>query len=183
MSLVLGRPGCAAPPRKRGGFSLVELLVAASLASALLAAAWGWVWTTSSAARRTDAVAQGATAQAFAARMLRADLAVCVGLCPPDLGVCGPTALALLVRDVQTGDERVVKVAWDPGRRVLWRNAAGSYLAEGVASFSVRYFECDGDEIVPADGVLGFEARLRVHRVTLEWTTAAGSTLVAQDLP
>jgi len=182
-SLVRGHSGCAGRARSRRGFSLVELLIAVSLASALLAASWGWVWTTASAARRTDARAQGATARAFAARMLRADLAASVGLCPPDLGVCGPTTLALLCRDPQVGTEKVVTIAWDPRRGVLWRNAPGSYLAEGVTSCRVRYFACDGGELLPVDGVLGLDARRRVRRVTVEWTTAVGSLCVAGDLP
>jgi prepilin-type N-terminal cleavage/methylation domain-containing protein len=174
--------------RRRGrptlrGFSLVELLIAASLASALLAASWGWVWTTASAARVTDARAQGATAQAFAARMLRADLARCVGLGTPDVGICGPTKLTLTLRDPDSGVDEVVTIAWDPGRGVVWRKAAGSYLAEGVTAFAVRYFAGDGSEVVPVDGVLGLEARRRVRRVAVDWTSGPRHMLVAEDVP
>ena len=183
MPLTFARLGCGARQARCRGFSLVELLVAASLACALLAASWGWVWTTASAARRTDACAQAGTAQAFAARMLRADLARCVGLATPDLGVCGPTRLTLAMRDPISGVDEVVTIAWDPGRGVVWRKAAGSYLAEGVKSFVVRYFARDGGEVVPVDGVLGLEARSRVRRVAVEWTSAAGHMLVDEDLP
>jgi type II secretory pathway pseudopilin PulG len=168
---------------RRGGFSMVELLVAATLASTLLAASFGWLWTTAAAARGADAQAQGATAQAFAARMLRADLGTCVALCPPDLGVCGPTTLALLRREAGTGVETVVTIAWDPRRGVLWRNAAGSYLAEGVTSCAVRYFTPDGEEVVASDGTLGLEARRSVRRVRVEWTTVAGSAHVEGVVP
>ncbi len=165
------------------GLTLVELLVAAALASGLLADAWGWVWTTAAAARRTDAGAQTVTAQAFAARMLRADLAACVGLCPPALGVCGPSRLALLCRDPLTGGDKVTVVAWDPTRGVVWRNASGSYLAERVTAFRVRYFAADGTELSPVDGVLGREARVAARRVVVTWTTSAGETRVEEDLP
>ena len=183
MPLTDGRSSSAARLRGRPGFSLVELLIAASLACALLTASWSWVWTTASAARRTDAGAQVATAQAFAARMLRADLARCVGLAAPDLGVCGPTRLTLAMRDPVSGDDEVVTIAWDRGRGIVWRKAAGSYLAEGVTSFAVRYFASDGSEVVPVDDVLGLEARRRVRRVAIEWASVAGPMVVAEDLP
>ena len=175
------------PVHKRAGvargLTLVELLVAVALASGLLAAAWGWVWTTAAAARRADASAQTVTAQAFAARMLRADLAACVGLCPPALGVCGPTRLAVLCRDPLTGGEKVTIVAWDPTRRVVWRNASGSYLAERATAFSARYFAADGTELSPVAGVLGAEARAATRRVVVTWTTSAGETRIEEDLP
>lgn len=169
--------------RTTRGLTLVELLVAAALACGLLAAAWGWVWTTAAAARRADAGAQTVTAQAFATRMLRADLAACAGLCPPALGVCGPTRLAVLCRDPLSGDEKVTVVAWDPARRVVWRNASGSYLAERVTAFRTRYFAADGEELSPVDGVLGLEARAATRRVVVTWTTEAGETRVEEDLP
>jgi type II secretory pathway component PulJ len=172
-----------ARPRRELGFSLVELLIAASLAGVMLAASWGWLWTTASAARGADHRAQDATAQAFGARMLRADLARSVALGMPDQGVCGATRLTLLVRGPSTGIDEVVIVAWDPRRGVLWRKAAGSYLAEGVESMAVRYFARDGGEIVPVNGVLGLDARRSVRRVTVEWTSATGHVLVAGDLP
>ena len=172
-----------AGPRRKLGFSLVELLIAASLAGVMLAASWGWLWTTASAARGVDARAQDATAQAFGARMLRADLARSVALGMPDQGVCGATRLTLLVRGPSTGIDEVVIVAWDPRRGVLWRKAAGSYLAEGVKSMAVRYFARDGGEVVPVNDVLGLDARRSVRRVTVQWTSAAGDVLVAEDLP
>lgn len=169
-------------PRARG-LTLIELLVAGAIAGGLLAAAWGWVWTTAAAARRADAGAQAVTAQAFAARMLRADLAACAGLCPPDLGLCGPAGLAIVSRDPGSGDEKVTVVAWDPGRRVVWRNASGSYLAEGVTSFAVRYFAADGAELAPVAGVLSRDARELTRRVVVTWTSAAGVVRVEEELP
>jgi len=167
----------------RRGFTLVELLVAAALASGMLAAAWGWLWTSAAAARRVDFDAQAATAQAFAARRLRADLLSCAGLCPPELGVCGPSRLTLLRRDPASGDEEVTLVAWDPARGVLWRNAAGSYLAEGVTAFTVRYFTAAGEELLPVDGVLGLDEREAARRVVVSWTTSFGDVHLEQELP
>ena len=178
-----GMAGSCARPRSQPGFSLVELLIAASLAGVMLAASWGWLWTTASAARGADARAQDATAQAFGARMLRADLARTVALGAPGQGICGTTRLTLLARDPATGVDEVISVAWDPRRGVVWRKAAGSYLAEGVTSFAVRYFARDGGEVVPVNDVLGLDARRSVRRVTVEWTSAAGDVLVAEDLP
>jgi prepilin-type N-terminal cleavage/methylation domain-containing protein len=165
------------------GFSLVELLVAASLAATLLAASWGWVWTTARAARATDARAQVATADAFAARSLRADMARCVRLATPSEGVCGPATLALALRAARDGTTEVVTVAWDARRGVVWRKASGSYLAEGVTGFSVRYFDRNGEEEAPVSGALGPAARARVRRVVVEWSDAGGRTVVSEDLP
>jgi len=165
------------------GLTLVELLVAAAIAGGLLAAGWGWLWTTAAAARRADVGAQAATAQAFAARMLRADLAACAGLCPPDLGVCGPTRLAVVCRDPVGGEDDVRVVAWDPSRRVVWRNATGSYLCEGVTAFRVRYFDAAGAGLEPVDGVLGREARERTRLVVVTWTTPRGDVTVQEELP
>ncbi len=123
---ILGRR-----PRRELGFSLVELLIAASLAGVMLAASWGWLWTTASAARGADARAQDATAQAFGARMLRADLARAVALGAPDQGICGTTRLTLLARDPRTGVDEVVAVAWDPRRGVVWRKASGLVSRRG----------------------------------------------------
>ncbi len=169
--------------RWQRGLTLVELLIAASLACGLLAAAWGWVWTAAAVARKADGAAQYATAQAFAARMVRADLQACAALCPPEVGVCGPARLGLLCRDPLSGVERLVVVAWDPVRGVVWRNAAGSYLAEAVESFGVRYFGADGEEVVPTGGVLDRDERDRVRRVAVTWGCAAGVLLVEEDLP
>ncbi len=157
----------------RRGFSLVELLIAASLTTLLLGAAWAWVWTAAAEARETDARAQGATSHGFAARRLRADLERCVGLGLPEQGVCGPAGVALVCRDPLTGADEVVTVGWDARRDVLWRKAAGSYLAEGVTACVFRYFARDGGEIVPVNGVLGLAARLAVARVRVEWRGAA----------
>ena len=168
---------------RRRGLTLVELLIAAALASGMLASAWGWLWTSAAAARRVDFDAQAATAQAFAARRLRADLSSCAGLCPPELGVCGPSRLALLRRDPVTGDQEVTVVAWDPGRRVLWRNAAGSYLADDVTAFAVRYFSAAGAELLPVDGVLGLEEREAARRVAACWTSGCGQVRVEVELP
>lgn len=154
------------------GFSLVELLIAASLTATLLAASWSWVWTTASAARRVDAAAQHATGQGFAARMVRADLARCVRLGLPDEGVCGPARVTLVCRDPLTGADELVVVAWDAQRGVLWRKAPGSYLAEGVGSCLIGYFTRDGDELVPVNGVLSLTARRSVARVRVEWRAA-----------
>ena len=74
-------------------------------------------------------------------------------------------------------------MAWDPRRGVVWRKAAGSYLAEGVTSFAVRYFARDGGEIVPVNGVLGLDARRSVRRVTVEWTSADRRRAGPGDLP
>ncbi len=52
-----------------------------------------------------------------------------------------------------------------------------------MTSFAVRYFARDGGEVVPVNGVLGLDARRSVRRVTVEWTSAAGDVLVAEDLP
>lgn len=158
---------------RRSAFTLIELLIAASLTAALLGAAWAWVWATAAAARAADGRAQLATAQGFAARALRADLERCVGLGSPAQGVCGSISVALVCRDPLTGADEVVTVAWDAHRGVLWRKAAGSYLAEGVATCTMRYFAGDGQEIVPATGVLDLAARRAVARVRVEWRPSA----------
>ena len=40
--------------------------------------------------------------------------------------------------------EEDVLIVWDPARRVVWRNASGTYLADHVTRFAVTYVLGDG---------------------------------------
>ena len=145
--------------------------MAASLASLLLAASWGWLWTTTAAARTSERKASSLTATGFAERMLRADLSHALRLASPAEGICSAATVSLVDVGAESGMTSITRVTWDPARDVLWRNASGSYLAEHVSGFVIRYLDGDGEEL-PAvtGGVLDTASRDLVKSVRVEMT-------------
>lgn len=158
------------------GLSLVELLVAVAVSGVVLAAAWGWAWQVVTAARAADAGAQARTAAAAAVRALSADLRGAAAVWAPQ-GRDPTASLALRLRRPDGGEATQV-VVWDAARRVLWRNASGTYLAEGVTSFSVTYLDARGRQL-PAfpESAARLPARLRLRLCVAR--TAAGRTATA----
>ncbi len=66
-----------------------------------------------------------------------------------------------------------VLIVWDPARRVLWRKASGTYLADHVTRFAVTYYDEGGGVLSAAD----LEAPAwpsRVARVAVEVVVAVG---------
>jgi prepilin-type N-terminal cleavage/methylation domain-containing protein len=125
------------------GFTLMELLIAVSVSTIALCAAWSCLWNVGSAARHVDGRAQAATGAASAARSLAADLELATTLLAPPSGRSPETSIALQHRHPDEAVETVL-VVWDPARRVLWRKAPGTYLADHVELFKVLYYGSDG---------------------------------------
>jgi len=156
----------AAPWRSRAaGLSLVELAVAVALASVVLAAGWSWFWSLHHASHRAAAGAELGTSLAYAQRMLSRDLRAATALGGGADSGCTQSAITLVV-PADDGSAVPVLYSWDRQRAVVWRKAPGSYLADGVTAFSVRYFDAGGEELAPpaADG-LPVEAVRAVRRV------------------
>jgi hypothetical protein len=136
--------------RSRAGVTLVELLVAACVSAVALTGAWAWVWNAGAVANGSAGRAQAATAAAFAVRAVADEIGLATSLLYPPAGMSPDRALRLEHRHDGVPVE-VVLVAWDPARRVLWRKAPGTYLADHVESFAVAYFRADGTRMGPAD--------------------------------
>ena len=138
------------PPLVRGcgaasspGVTLLELLVASSVALIVLGAAWAWLWGVQGVATRMDEDAQAATILAVAARAVARDVHEAVAVLPPAPGRDPAASLHLQHDGVDSAPEEVV-IAWDAGRQVLWRNASGTYLSDHVTGFDLSYLTDDG---------------------------------------
>jgi len=137
-------------PADDRGITLTELLVAVAVSTVVLGAAWPWLWAAGGTARRVDGRTQAATAAAFAARSLVTDVQLATALLQPPAGRSPADCICLLHRHPGEAPETVL-VVWDPARRVLWRKASGSYLADHVEAFSLEYFGADGSTLARAD--------------------------------
>ena len=174
------RPGTM---RSRAGVTLVELLVAACVTAIALSGAWAWLWNTGGAARSAAGRAQAATAAAFAVRSVADELGLATAVARPPAGMSPDRALCMEHRHDGVAVETVL-VAWDPGRRVLWRKASSSYLADHVERFAVDYFRADGRRLGAADFAMpGWPRTVARVAVTAEVTvgecTARASRAVA----
>jgi prepilin-type N-terminal cleavage/methylation domain-containing protein len=130
------------------GFTLVELLVAATITGVALAAASGWLWNVAALAGKTDDRAQAVTIAAACARAVARDVGTAVAVSPPPPGR-EPARTLALQHDAPASAAEDVLLVWDPTRRVLWRNAPGTYLGDHVVAFDVAYLLADG-ALVPA---------------------------------
>lgn len=157
---------------RRSAFTMVELLIAISVAMVALAAAWPWLWSAVSAARDTQARCDAATAAAYAARAVADDVALATGLLAPPAGVPASRSIRLEHRHPDQGLEEIL-IVWDPGRQVLWRKTSASYLADHVTAFSVEYLDAGGALIEPS-AVSSSGWPTAVRRLRLRMTVAAG---------
>jgi prepilin-type N-terminal cleavage/methylation domain-containing protein len=136
----------------RAGFSLVELLVATAAAAVVLTGGWAWCWSLNrscaSASERLDA----GSSLAFARRLSTSELGQCVGLVAAPSVRCSATSIAFLIPSGDGATTELVTYVWDAGRRVLWRKASGSHLAEGVDNLAIAYFDDGGRELPVASG-------------------------------
>ncbi|MGZ4198591.1 MAG: PulJ/GspJ family protein [Thermoleophilia bacterium] len=138
--------------RRSAGFSLIELLVALSVATVVLTAGWAWCWSVSrSCAAATERLDAGSSI-AFARRLSTSELGQCVGLVTTPLVGCSATSIAFAVPSADGPSTELITYVWDAGRRVLWRKASGSHLAEGVDDFSIAYFDDCGQRLPIAPG-------------------------------
>jgi len=128
------------------GFSLIELLVATAVVAVVLAAAYGWVWSVGSLAATTDDRVQASTIAGALARSVAEDVAGAVEVAPPTAGRDPGGSLAFVHDGVDEASEDVV-IVWDPARRVVWRNASGTYVADHVRDFSVGFVLGDGRRV------------------------------------
>ena len=173
--------------RSHSGVTLIELLVATCVTAVALAGAWGWLWNAGGAAAGAAGRAQAATTAAFALRSVADELRLASTLSCPPIGMSPDRALCMEHRHDGEAAESVL-VAWDPARRVLWRKAPGSYLADHVEGFAVAYFRADGGRLGPADlAVAGWPRTVARIAVTVDVTVggrtarATGSVALAPE--
>lgn len=136
--------------RTRAGYSLVELLVAATIAGVVLAGAWAWLWNAGVASSSAADRARATTAAAFAVRCIADDLEAAASLQLPPAPYGPARALDLVHLHPGQAPENVL-VVWDPTRRVLWRKASGTYLADHVSQFAFTYLDEDGRPLSQED--------------------------------
>jgi prepilin-type N-terminal cleavage/methylation domain-containing protein len=160
-------------------FSLVELLVASVIAGIVLSASLGWVWSVAVLARADDDRAQAATLAAAASRAVIADVRAAVGVGQPPAGR-DPVLSLFLVHDHPGAAAEEVLIVWDPARRVLWRNASGTYLADHVSHFAVCY-DLGGGQRVDAASMSGADWQA-VRTVQVQVTTVVGSATESRTL-
>ena len=167
--------------RATAGFSLIELLVAVTLAGVVSCAGWAWCWSTTGACARSRDRLEASSSLAFVRRLTTAELhaAACLVNTPS----CSCTAHSLVCA-VPASDGRslqLVSYAWDEHRGVVWRKASGSHLVEGATRFDVVYAD---DACVPAqcgpDGRLTASGLISVRRVEFALTVAVGGQTVTE---
>jgi hypothetical protein len=178
--------GVRRPLRRAAGVTLVELLVATCVAATALGAAWPWVWNAGVTAHAQTARAQSDTSAAFALRIIRDDLAQATAVLAPVEGRAPGTALYL--RHDHPGEpSETVAIVWDASRRVVWRKAPGTYLADRVDAFSVCYFHADGTQLLSGDFAASSwaasVARVSVSLCTRDGVGRSSATLEAVPGP
>lgn len=154
-------------------------MVATAIAGLVLSAAYSWLWNVAALAARTDDDVQTATVAGALARALAADVRAAVGVTVPPAGRDPARSLALAHDHVDTAREAVL-VVWDPGRRVVWRNASGTYLADHVTRFEVMYGLSDGRLV--AGGTMTAQDWRFVRRVRVELAVTVGSAVVSRGV-
>jgi prepilin-type N-terminal cleavage/methylation domain-containing protein len=169
----------ATPVRSKSGagFTLVEVLVAAAMTSVVIAASYGWLWSVAALARRTDDRVQATTLADAAARGIEGDVHASIGVTPPPAGRDPALSLTLVHHHTGTASESLL-IVWDAARRVVWRNASGTYVADHVGSFGVQYRLRDGRVIRGAEMTDG-EWTI-VTAVCVELAASVGSAVVSR---
>ena len=132
--------------------TLIELLVAVCLASVLLMGAWPWCWTMVQASHQTAQRAEAESSLAFAGRLFTSEARRAAALGDEAGGGCSASSVTLQVFDAVTAQTQAVTYRFDPTRRVLWRKASGSYVAEDLSICDFTYFGADGSQILPGSG-------------------------------
>ena len=167
--------GGRSPGAPRAGFSLIELLVAVSVAGVVLAAGWGWCWTATTSCARGADLCDARSSLSFVERLTTAELrsAICL-VQAPDVA-CTSRSVGFVVPSDDGLTMDVVTYVWDPGREVLWRKASGSHLAEGVAGFAIAYYAA-GDRLLPlgAGAALAPADLAAVRRVSIDARVTCG---------
>ena len=128
------------------GFTLIELLVGAAVAAVVLSAGFAWLWNVAALATGVDDRAHAVTLASSALRAVAADVHSSVSVAEPPSSREPARSLAL-VHDHAAEAPEVVLIVWDPARRVVWRNASGTYLADHVTRFDLTYILADGSRV------------------------------------
>jgi type II secretory pathway component PulJ len=175
---------CGRRRRSRGGpasgVTLVELLVATCVAAVALAGAWPWLWNIQATTDVVSARAQAGTSAAFAVRVVSDDLEQATALLVPALER-SPSSALYLRHDHPGEPPETVAIVWDAARRVLWRKASGTYLADHVEDFALRYFTAGGRQLDAGDFSSSAWPAL-VARVSVAVRTRDGGSLGAAAL-
>jgi hypothetical protein len=151
------------------------MLVATAIAGVVLAGGWAWCWSVSSScavgAERIDA----ASSLAFARRLSANELRGSEGLVATSGAGCTTTAISFIVPAASGTAPELITYVWDAARRVVWRKAPGSHVAEGVDSFSISYFDDQVRLVLPASGgALSTSELSRVRLVELSAVISCG---------
>jgi prepilin-type N-terminal cleavage/methylation domain-containing protein len=163
---------CLAARGREGGFTLVELLIAAGIAAVVLSAAFAWLWNVAAVAGGADDRAQAETLAAAVSRAVIADLHASMRVVEPPLGRDPSRSLAL-VHDFAAAAAETELIVWDPARDVVWRNASGTYLSDHVTRFDITYVLADGSLV--AGERMGPPDWTSVGAVRVDFATAVGS--------
>jgi prepilin-type N-terminal cleavage/methylation domain-containing protein len=158
--------------RSGAGFTLVEVLVAAVVTGVVLAASYGWLWSVGALARSTDDRVQATTLADAAVRTVQGDVHASIGVAPPPAGRDVALSLALIHNHPGRASEGLLFV-WDAARRVVWRNASGTYIADHISSFGVGYRLRDGRVVQAAAMMTGDWTVVTAVRVQLTTTVGA----------
>ncbi len=132
------------------GFSLIELLVATAITAVILTGGWAWCWSLSGWCATSNERLDAASSLAFVRRLTSAELGECRALLADQTVRCSANGIAFAVPS-DDGPE-AVSYCYDAARRVLWRKASSSHLAEGVEGFSITYFDARGRALAPPTG-------------------------------
>ena len=163
--------------RRQRGFSLVELLVAASLGCLVLGLAWPWCWQVCRSWRDAAPGAEAVSTLAAVRRVTLGEVPQAVALLDtPDTG-CTRTTLAF-ASPSGSGAATIVTYVWDAGRAVLWRKAPGSHLAEQVTAFGIEYFDARGRRLaLDGSGRLPALSLAEVRRLTFTAAVAGAPAI------
>lgn len=171
------------PGAESTGLTLIELLVATAITGIVLAGAWGWFWSVAQASRREQARSLAQTAAASAARGIAGELTVATGVLATPAGRDPGTSLYLRRSDPSDGDLATL-VVWDQARRVVWRNASGTYLADNVSGFTLDYLDAAGKSVIVGAASTAQTLRMVARvRVTLEVTVSGTIAQAVVDQP
>lgn len=132
---------------RQAGLTLVELLVASSLAFLVIAAGTHWTGLLSRVAGGCDTNAQTVTAVAAARRRCHMDVGGDAAL--DTAAGCTASRVSLVALGPDGAVDHLV-YAWDPQRRLMWRSASGAYLLEHVSRCAFSYRDASGEEVDPA---------------------------------
>ncbi len=170
--MVAGQCGAR---RRQAGFSLVELLLATVIAGVVLAGGWAWCWSVCGSCARGAERLDAGSSLAFARRLSVNELRCSEGLVATSGAGCTATAISFMAPAASSTAPELITYVWDTGRRVLWRKAPGSHVAENVDSFSISYFDDQGRPVAPASGgALSAGELLRVRMVELSAVISCG---------